>query len=308
MAINQSRTFPLIYMAALVLFHFSGFGLNAQNRPVAATQIVSPQPLMEVVRLLEAMYAQPVTFEDPVWVWPGDMVLKGKDENAPLAYLLKDRRFDFPGWLTLEEAPTLNAAVLGRLLGEYNAQMADGTHFRVVESRLGLHIVPAQYHNAKGELVEAKSLLDARVSVPAAARMASGHLRALCDSITAVTGTKVEISTLWFDTVFAANGIVSPEVTERLAEQDKAQYSFVWGVDSLSARDALLSLLDGSATTLRWALLCQPAAKPEHRVCTLNLRRINVEETGLDGKTTKKTINWDRRPAPVYSPRPAPPL
>jgi hypothetical protein len=229
-------------------------------------EIISPQPLSDLALLLEERYAKPVTFEEPVWAWRGDVVVKGSDENARFAQWLVDRRFELPDGLIPGAATDLNAALLGKILDAYHSQNADGTRFKVLESRLGLHIVPAQYHNASGQLVPVASLLDVRVTVPYEARMASAHLRALCDAVTAAAGTKMQVSAPGLDLFFAANALVP------------------------------------QATTLRWSLLCQPSAQAANRFCSLNVTPLQVRDTGPDGKPMSRTLTYDRGVKPAFGP------
>jgi hypothetical protein len=219
-------------------------GAHAQSAaPDLPTEILSTEPLRVLARLFYERYGVVVTYEEPVWQWRGYVYIRGNDENAPHAQWLKQRRFILPEWFTPEQTPKLDAAALGRLLEAYHAQNPDGARFKVLESRLGLHIVPVQAHNAAGELAPAFSLLEARIRVPVGRRMASEHFKALCAAITAVTGTKVQAGSQWLDQAYAANGWVPPRgAAELLPEQDKERYRFEWGVDWMPAREALLLL------------------------------------------------------------------
>jgi len=278
--------------------------------------IDAPRPLMDAALLLEARYAKPVTYEDPVWLWRGDSYLAGYDENLPMALALKGRSLTLPKGLTPAETPTLNAALVGRVLDAYHSQNATDTRFKVTESRLGLHITPTQFHDAQGQLVPASTLLDVEIRVPEARRMASGHLQALCDAVTTSAGTSLINGGLWFDEFYAAGGLVPPRfATKVLTEKEREPYTFVWGATTMIARDALLSLLDSSGTTLSWRLLCQPSAKPQDRFCVLNVVPIRVPAIGADGKPLldaagkpqMQSVSYDRLPEPPKSlPLPAP--
>lgn len=309
---NQRGGAATIFGAAVVLMLAmqvaERLDLRAQTGPQdKAGAIVSSRPLADVSLLLEERYAKPITFEEPVWAWRGDVEVKGEDENAYMAQWLKGRRFELPEGLNPQQTPTLNAALLEKVLGAYHSQNGDGTRFKVLESRMGLHIVPAQYHDANGQVVASASVLDARVAVPGAVRMASDHFLAVCAAVTAATGTKVDLNSPWLDMYFAANATVPPNgAAQLLPEQEKAKYSFAWGAPEMPAREALLSLLDNSATTLRWSLLCHPSAKPGDRFCVLNLGPVQVRETGADGKSTLKSLSYDRRVKPSFG-APIPP-
>ncbi|MGB7760423.1 MAG: hypothetical protein WBL61_11370 [Bryobacteraceae bacterium] len=286
-------------------------GLEPDGRTIEA-----PRPLMEAALLLEARYAKPVTYEDPVWQWRGDVYAVGSDETAPMALWLKNRILNLPDGLTPAETPTLDAELVGKVLDTYHSQDAGDTRFKVTVSRLGLHIMPALFHNAQGQFVTASTLLDVYVRVPEARRMASDHLQALCDAVTASAGTSLINGGQWFDQFYAAGGLAPPKfATKLLTKEEQEPYSFVWGATTMTARDALLSLLDSSGTTLSWRLLCQPSAKPENRSCTLNVAPLHVLVTSADGKPLldakgkprMRSVSYDRlREPPKTIPRPAP--
>jgi hypothetical protein len=167
--------------------------------------------------------------------------------------------------------------------------------FTVVESSLGLHIIPAQARDENGTLVKAGSLLDATVTVPSASRMPSEHLRALCEAVTSSSGTKLDLAAKWADQFFAPNHAVPPYgAAALLSIQERAPYSFSWGARDVRARDALIALVESSSTTLSWALLCQPSLKPENRSCTLNVAPLQVTRTGPHGEPIRKALSYDR--------------
>lgn len=273
---------------------------------------------MDAALLLEARYAKPVTYEDPVWQWRGDAYVAGHDENAPMSLALKNRQLFLPDRLTPAETSLLDAALVGRVLDAYHSQNAADTHYKVTTSRLGLHIIPTQFHNASGQLVPAGTLLDAYIRVPEGRRMASDHLQALRDAVTASAGTSLEGSgnDRWLDNFYAAGGLVPPKfATKVLTKEEQEPYSFVWGASTMTARDALLSLLDSSATTLSWRLLCQPSAKQRDRFCVLNVVPLQVPAIAADGnplldaagKPKMRSVSYDRlREPPKSIPRPAP--
>ena len=154
----------------------------------------------------------------------------------------------------------------------YNLQNADGTLFQATVSRIGLHILPLQMHDANGKLVRAATLLDGNISVPSTLRMPSEHVRALCAAVTASAGISLELNYPWLDMAFAPNGLRPPKAAaELLSTKEKERFSVVWGAADVTAREALESLIDLSAAKLTWYLFCQPSAKPENRSCVLNM-------------------------------------
>lgn len=258
------RPAPIMKPAALTLALFV-FAVTAQT-------ITSPSPLYEVAMLLEKRYHKVVTYEEPLSVWRGELIVKGRDPDGPFGLWLQDRRFVIPDAPNLQRTPELDLAMLSSITVAYNFQNADGTLFRATASRLGLHILPLKMRDANGNLVRATSLLDAYISVPSALRMPSEHLQALCDAVTASTGVSLKFNYPWLDMVFAANGLRPPKAAAQLLPpKEKEPFSIVWEASHVTAREALLSFIDLSAAKLTWYLLCQPSAKPENRFCVLNM-------------------------------------
>ena len=70
--------------------------------------------------------------------------------------------------------------------------------------------------------------------------------------------------------------------------------AFNWGVQSAVARDALIDLLDQSATSFSWRLMCQPSAKASDRFCVLNVGLVEVVETDSEGRHETRVVVFDR--------------
>src|SRR5204862_1423409 len=68
---------------------------------------------------------------------------------------------------------------------------------------------------------------------------------------------------------------------------------FQWGVHSVVARDALVDLLNQSATTFSWLLMCQASAQASDRFCALNVGAIEVAVTDSQGKPAKRVLWYD---------------
>ena len=69
---------------------------------------------------------------------------------------------------------------------------------------------------------------------------------------------------------------------------------FTWGVNGVTARDALIDLLEHSATTFRWGLWCQPSAQAQDRLCSLTLGMLEVKATDAEGKVAVRPLKFDR--------------
>src|SRR5262249_54013331 len=149
-------------------------------------------------------------------------------------------------------------------------QQTSGPRFQILTSKWGYHIVPLQVRDASGALAPATSLLDSRIIVVQEERTAQGHLTALAAAVSVSTGTRLEETAVpgkprGFDEAFRAR----PE-------------RFSWGAASMVARDALINLLDRSATSFSWHLYCQAASQAEARFCVLNLLALAVAVPGAN--------------------------
>ena len=110
------------------------------------------RPLSEVARMLESAYSRPVTYEESILSWPGDIEVNPNIRTAKpeLALVPKHRSFQLPFRVGGADAPALDAALVGRILDAYHVQN-DGPKFRVANSSYGLHIVPALANDARGQ-------------------------------------------------------------------------------------------------------------------------------------------------------------
>lgn len=70
----------------------------------------------------------------------------------------------------------------------------------------------------------------------------------------------------------------------------KSSPCFAWGAAGAVARDAVLDLLDRSATTFSWSLGCGPLKK----MCYFGIGEVRILTTGPDGRMTTKMVLYDR--------------
>jgi hypothetical protein len=220
-----------------------------------------------------------VSYEEPLLVFRGDLEAEpGGDPNRKWGLFPKRQRILLPAEQTA--GPDM-AGVLNRKVQAYNSQ-SRGTQFRVEESTWGLHVIPVQARDESGRARPVRSLLDAPVSVQAAERMPREHLGELVAALNRANGIRLELSAVpgkrnGFDKAFQA-----------------MPARFSWGVENLTGRTALIGLLERSATTFSWHLLCQSSALPEDRFCALNLGMIEVEISGPERKPERRVLRFDR--------------
>jgi hypothetical protein len=253
-------------------YQIPGAVISASAQQSTPAQVITYYlPLERAAELLEQRYAIVVTDENPVQVWPGELGVRRRPNGIEVPFL-KEHSLALPPGLTPEKTPKLDAPLLRTVVEAYHQQNPDQPRFQVLESKMGLHIVPVQVHDESGKLVPATNPLDAQISVPVEKRTASEHMRALCDAVTASAvagaGSTVKSNGGPFDQYYAANGYLLPR---RLTGTERPYMLFEWGTSGTTARDALIDLMDGSASSMTWHFGCGPAGQRTGLECFLNM-------------------------------------
>lgn len=257
----------------------------------AQESAVSPRPLATAADRLQESWARPITYEDPVWLWSGD--LETDKPGVKWSIYPKRRSVEVLAGALKNLNRQQDAEFVSQMVQAAN-RGADGPRFDVRTSAFGIHIVPAASADASGRMGSVTPLLDQVITVPAAPRMPIEHLRALAEALKGSSGMEIVADTgaigLGFDRLFAG----------------EERREFVWGAQLQPARDALIDLLGRSATTFSWRFNCQPAASAEDRFCVLGLVPIVVQRTNATGKTVRSAITFDRcKRCPKRLPPPA---
>jgi hypothetical protein len=296
--------------ATLLQAALSVVGISwAQAGPSAVPPESAYRPLQEAARLIENRYAVAVTYEDPTLLRRDDMRLIGTDENLPRAFVPSPGLLALPARLTPELTPKLTAKALQEVIDLFHQLNPQGPTFRLTETRYGFHIVPDSVRDENGGRVASPPILGVHITVPEALRTAAGHLAALADAVSKTSGVKMILNDEYVDQFYALNGYVPDKNADLFGtDEEQRRFSFTWGIATATpARDALISLLENSATTITWQFRCTPNAKPENRECVMNLSPIQVAVTGEDGQPTKKLLLFDRcAKCPPLPPAPPP--
>ncbi len=171
--------------------------------------------------------------------------------------------------------------ILASSLASYH-QQTDGPRFAVITSRYGVHIIPTQKRDEGGNWVSVTSPLDAEVTVPVQERTATEHLVAILGQVTSIT----RISVAFVPTNVSRYGLPDPFEWGFAADPSR----FSWGASGAVARDAILDLLEPSATTYSWHLNCDPHGLD----CAFNIGALIVAEVGANGRAADKTVWYDR--------------
>jgi hypothetical protein len=269
--------------------HNSMFMIYAQGPklfiPDEPIQINSHSPMYDAAEMLEGMYLKPVTYEDPILVCDSDLdsmpLINGEMRRIP-----KRRSFSMPSDANPKNTPILDSKLLREVLDAYENQ-TNGPHFRVTGSSHGLHIIPAEVRDRNDRYVRAITFMDAIITVPVKIRTPSEHIKALCDAINASSRMNIELHTnlQYFDQYFS-----QVRISRTPTAKESEKISFPWGIDRIVARDALDELLEQSATTMTWALLCD--TKP---LCVLNMYALVASYEGPDGKQLRTALSHDRK-------------
>ncbi|NWG14507.1 MAG: hypothetical protein HXY20_13340 [Acidobacteria bacterium] len=143
-----------------------------------------------------------------------------------------------------------------------------------------------------GRLVQVMPLLNHVIDVPVAGRLPSAHFEAICEAVTNAAGIAIKANAPWLNQYFLPNGLQPPRYEWMLSDKDKEKFCFAWGVTRMTARDAIIDLIEPSATTLHWGLLCNP--EPWDRYCRLNLVPVQVVVGGSEDNPARKAIIYDR--------------
>jgi hypothetical protein len=223
---------------------------------------------------LEGLYAKPVTFETPLLLWRGHMQSQGVRPDGMEMLTFVQHSFVVPENAGIFDAPALSVGLISKVVEAYHQSNPGYPRYRVWQSQMGFHIIPTDARDQAGELRPAQSILDAPIEVLVEKRTASEHAQALLDAVSRATriSTLVENS---LDSFYAANGYM---VRGQATDAERPYMLFEWGASEVSAREALIDLLQNSATTKSWALACIPDYRHGNQPqCRIGFRALTVK-------------------------------
>ncbi|HEY4359904.1 MAG TPA: hypothetical protein VGN17_02995 [Bryobacteraceae bacterium] len=237
-------------------------------------------PVSSAAERLRKTYGMVITYEDPLWEWPGEMApVLGSSRVTP------DTKGGWnPDWVTFtmpgpsSPAPDLPTR-LAQVLAAYH-QQTGGPRFQILTSKLGLHIVPFQVRDRDGKLVPAQNPFDRVVFIPQQERTAHQHLIALGAALEAANADlKVSVGARVTD-------LRGDSINFMFAPTRADDRPFVWGtaIPNMSGRDALIDLLDRSATTFYWDMKCRGTLAPRYNICSVEVGPLEIGTVGPDGK------------------------
>lgn len=256
--------------------------------------IRSLHPVSDAADLLRKSYGMPITYEDPLWEWPGEIRVFSPGVDPA------KKGGSTPDWVLLKLPDAASPAQdlparLAQFLAAYH-QQTDGPRFKILTSKLGLHIVPLQVRDRDGRLAPAQNPLDKLVFIPQQERTAHQHLNALQSALVAGNSASNPIPVI---RSFSASSegfeiAIVPRVHDTrgdsfnfmFAPTRAADRPFVWGtaIPNMTARDALIDLLDRSATTFYWDMRCLGTLTVRYNVCNMYIAPLDVTAAWPAGK------------------------
>jgi hypothetical protein len=219
-----------------------------QQRLKANLSVDDPRPVATAITLLEAKYTRVITYEDPRYVYSGDIsdvtetvrrdLSSFRPGEAPRVLIPKGGKLAFED--DSNERPDPERS-LRRLLAAYAANLGSAS-FQIERREKGFDIFPTAVKNVSGKLVPQASILDSVITLPKRERSGLRELEDVCAAIAKAKQMRVVVGTIPI-------GLFS-------------HYKEEYGVRS-RARDVLIQLLarTGPATHLSWQLLYDPGLK-----------------------------------------------
>ncbi len=167
---------------------------------MAEIAVEGPRPLALALETLAARHGLPISYEDPVYVFPGDLadvtleVRRDLDRfaagTAPRVLVPASGRVEVR--YAMGEGGILEhpAAVVQALLDDHAARGNPG-RFRLIQETGRFFVVPAEVRDAHGEWVAARSVLETQVTLPAQPRSGPELLAALVAAVGRAAGARV---------------------------------------------------------------------------------------------------------------------
>jgi hypothetical protein len=205
------------------------------------------RPVASAIRVLETKFGRVITYEDPRWVNPDDLVdvtesvrrdlhqyAPGK---APRVFVPRISEF------SVEFSRSDPVEVVLREVLTQSEHVTSSATFRIEETNGIIHVVPSAIKGATGETVLIRSLLETPVQLPAQERNGMQMLEAWVDAVSANSKQQIIVG--------------SAPLNLFLASKDDK------GLTSANARDALTEILMrfGKGRKLSWQLFYDPGQK-----------------------------------------------
>jgi hypothetical protein len=212
-----------------------------------------PRPLAQALLNFERAHGFAVTYEDPMFVHPSDMV----NRAAPSATIrdLIPRGGSFTATFDPPQPDATEAAVsnaVATIVDQYNSTGYPG-RFRTLQSEHFVHVVPSAVIGVDGVMNATTPVLDTVISIPGEkGRNLFNGLRAIMVAIGDATGQKINIGT----------------VPTNLFMQSPMENA----ATNIPARNLIVAALRATGRDLSWRLLYGPGDK----FYALNIHIVNT--------------------------------
>lgn len=250
----------MIVLIMLLLWAGAGTLSLAQTPGQAVGARADARPFDSLAYLTSQRARIPVNYEDPVWVYEGDVANDFDTVNKEGKRL----RFPIPRPVVLESPVTVpvlfaNPAEVVEFLRSATGSNPNGpARFQVVSNSDGsISIVPTHAHSAIGAWEKVKPLLDYEVMLPAVTETSEQRFGRLCAELSKLAPVRVE---------------AAPPM-----RFSGARDAVAWGLQSGAARKLLLDMLAEGGRPYSYHLLCQPKVSGAEGFCALNLTPLRVE-------------------------------
>ncbi len=164
-------------------------GASSQGSQVSI-RADGPRPLANAVRALEERFGWVITYEDPPFVYAGDLFGRANPRDRIPRGGAYTFTCDQPG---AQEA--IPERVLMSLLDQFHARDL-GSEFRLFHTGPVFHVVPARSKDANGEPLVRRSVLSTKISVKAERRTVTGMLQEIVREVSRSTSIPMIVATI----------------------------------------------------------------------------------------------------------------
>lgn len=210
-----------------------------------------PRPLAQALLNFERAYGYAVTYEDPIFQHPSDIISRSAT-SAPADLIPRGGRFT----ATFDTPPpdaseSVVAGAVASIVDQYNSTGYPG-RFRTIQSEHFVHVIPIAVLGVDGAMRTIVPVLDTPISISSEkGRNLFNGLRTIFAAITDVTGQRINIGT----------------VPTNLFMQSAMEA----GASNVPARELIVRALRATGRDLSWRLLYAP----DERFYALNIHLVN---------------------------------
>jgi hypothetical protein len=228
-----------------------GSAPRAQSIQNVSINVDDPRPLASAIAALEKRFGWTVTYEEGPWLCADD----ARDVTASVRMaqgptkrpVLVPRGGPYTFARSFAREDGLSAAnVLDKLLEDYRSTAYPGV-FELARTGDLFHVVRSMSKNREGTLERQRPLLDTPVNVPDANRTAAAMTGAIVAAVGRATATRLD-------------AVYPPSLFH--------QVQVSGGATNVTARTALVRVLQETGAKLSWRLFCDPGTQGG---CTLGI-------------------------------------